>query len=176
MPRISKVYDSKFRLRYGWMFDIQNYEDLQGYWDNCRKKMFVTDFDEARKYVAGKAHANVLAYLAEMKGIDLLTALSELQGRVGRAMSMVLDAEGRLFVNSLGGYFQYSDGMTVSDTKNIDVWALPEEKVRIIQWPDGKHYYAKIGNEDIEFDGKQKWDTKAEAEIASKKFLEGKLR
>ena len=36
MPRISKVSFPKMKLDYGYLFDIQNYDDLQGWWDNVR--------------------------------------------------------------------------------------------------------------------------------------------
>lgn len=45
------------------------------------------------------------------------------------------------------------------------------EQVKYIQWDGGKHWYAKIHNEDIVVDGEQKWNTKIEAEEAVKKFF-----
>lgn len=45
--------------------------------------------------------------------------------------------------------------------------------IKIVQWPNGEHYYAKIGNMDIVDDkGNQKWDTYNEAFLNAKKFLE----
>lgn len=43
-----------------------------------------------------------------------------------------------------------------------DVYTIDD--VRYIQWKDGSHWYAKVGNIDIvDPDGRQKWDTKEEA-------------
>lgn len=176
MPRISKVKWPKMDLRYGWLFDIQNYEDLQGWWDNVRKNISTKDFNEAMKYAEGKAHANPLAQLAAIWGVDILTALTRFQEQLGRGLARVLDERGRLFINELGGYFGYSDELLITETRDIDVWALPEEKLRIISWPGGTHFYAKVGNEDVVVDDKQKWDTEAEAAAAGKKYLEGKRR
>ena len=45
--------------------------------------------------------------------------------------------------------------------------------IKIVQWPNGEHYYAKIGNMDIVDDkGNQKWNTYDEAFLNAKKFLE----
>lgn len=176
MPRISKVSDPKFKLDYGYVFDIQNYDDLQGWWENVRSSISQKDFDQAMRYKHGKGHANVLAQLAELWGMDLISALSRFQQDIGRGLDRALQDCKRLFINSAGGYFGYTDRFIVSDTRDIDVWALPTETVRIIQWPDGSHFYAKVGNEDVVVGGKQKWDSRADAEMAGKKYLEGKKR
>jgi len=43
--------------------------------------------------------------------------------------------------------------------------------IRIIKWPNGTHYYAKIGNTDVFYKGKQKWDSKREAMRNAKAFF-----
>ena len=43
--------------------------------------------------------------------------------------------------------------------------------IRLIQWKDGSHWYAKIGREDVVMYGKQKWDTKEEANKMAEKYL-----
>jgi hypothetical protein len=176
MPRISKVVNSKLKLDYGYLFDIQNYEDLQAWWENVRIGISTKDFEQARQAKDGKRHANHLSVLADMWGVDLLTALSRFQQHIGEGLDRVLQDQKRLFINSVGGYFGYSKNLIISDTRDIDMWALPTETVRIIQWPDGSHFYAKIGNTDVVVDGKQKWDSRAEAEAAGQKFLKGKKR
>ena len=46
------------------------------------------------------------------------------------------------------------------------------DDVRFIQWPDGKHWYAKIGNVDVvDTWGTQKWDTLGEAKKAAWLFI-----
>jgi hypothetical protein len=176
MPRISKVSWPKMKLDYGYLFDIQNYDDLQGWWDNVRVSISQKDFSRAMLYKDGKAHINELAQLADIWGIDLISALSRFQQHLGEGLDKVLQDRKRLFINSVGGYFGYSNDLKISDTRIIDVWALPTETIRIIQWPDGSHFYAKIGNEDVVVAGKQKWDTRAEAEDAGQRYLEGKKR
>ena len=174
MVRISKVRWKK--LDYGWLFDIQNYQDMQEWWDNVRAGKAQKDFQEALDYTKGKAHANVIAQLAEMKGISLVDALTNMNEALGKGMARTLDDQGRLFINDLGGYFGYTSEIEVYETKEIDVWALPGQEPRFIQWPCGDHYYAKIGDEDVVVDGRQKWDTLAEAKDAVEKYLKGKRR
>lgn len=46
-----------------------------------------------------------------------------------------------------------------------------ENDINIISWPEGKHYYAKVGNYDVVINGVQKWNTKYEAREAAKTFI-----
>lgn len=176
MPKISKVSNAKIGLDYGYLFDIQNYDDLQEWWENVQSSISQKDFSAAISWQEGKAHKNSLALLADLWGMDLVSALSRLQQQIGEGLDKTLRGRKRLFINSVGGYFGYSDDLNITNTRNIDVWALPTETVRIIQWPGGNHFYAKIGSDDVVVAGKQKWDSRAEAETAGRKYLEGKKR
>lgn len=46
------------------------------------------------------------------------------------------------------------------------------DKVKFIQWPDGKHWYAKIGHDDIvDENGNQKWNSRIDAEKAAYLYI-----
>lgn len=62
---------------------------------------------------------------------------------------------------------KWSDKMIFPDDENPT-----EDDIRIIQWPGGQHYYAKIGSLDVvDEDGNQKWDNRDEALIAAQRFI-----
>lgn len=54
-----------------------------------------------------------------------------------------------------------------------DIYTIDD--VRYIQWNPNGHWYAKVGNMDIVYAGKQKWDTKEEAIEASKKYINNEI-
>lgn len=67
----------------------------------------------------------------------------------------------------------------VVDVVEQDVLTYPEESrpslndVRIIQWPGGEHYYAKIGKLDVvDSLGRQKWDSRDKAMDAAEWYIE----
>lgn len=65
---------------------------------------------------------------------------------------------------------KFKDEMIYPSEENLNI-----EDVRYLQWDGGKHWYAKIGYEDIvDKNGNQKWDTKQEAEEASKWYIQNK--
>jgi len=174
MPRISKVWWQN--IRYGWLFDIQTIGELYDYLDAVIAPRSRSEFSEALKYAQGIGHANTVAYMAGLKGISIVDAVIKLNTDRSRGMEQALFDTKRIFVNGVGGYFGNSEDVEVYDTREIDVWALPDEQPRFIQWPGGKHWYAKIGDEDIVVANVQKWDTRKEAEQASRDYLAGKRR
>ena len=71
------------------------------------------------------------------------------------------------------GYTENNPHYEIVERVYSDILEYPSEKpifdkVKFIQWPDGKHWYAKIGHEDIvDINGNQKWDSRLDAEDAA---------
>lgn len=178
MPRISRVVCTKLNLNYGYLFDIQSEAEAFEWYKNVRVPTGVEEFKNAAGSREGGnpngSHATkgwALAYLAGLKGISLVGALAKFNGDLVSGMERTLKDQGRIFVNSNGGYFGYLDSLQISDTKDVPIWVLPTEEIRIIKWPNGEHFYAKVGNADVVVDGKQKWGSKYDAQKAAEKFL-----
>ena len=57
--------------------------------------------------------------------------------------------------------------------KESDRLVFPGSTIKILQWPKGIHWYAKIGHVDIVVDGEQKWNTREQAEKAAQEYLAG---
>jgi len=79
----------------------------------------------------------------------------------------------KLIINYTGGWCFLNENYDVLETikKRNCIFPDIKEKIRIIQWPSGKHYYAKIGKEDVIVDGKQKWKSYKEAKRNAEIFL-----
>lgn len=176
MPRISKVAWPTAKLDYGYLFDIQNDEELLAWFENVRVPVAQEEFVDAVNSHEGGGkggHATkggTITFLAGLKGISLVEALGKLNFDMMSGMHRILADSGRIFVGGNGGYFGMMSELEILDTHMVDKFILPTEEVRIIQWPGGEHFYAKIGNQDVVVNGKQKWDTREEAEAAAKKF------
>lgn len=181
MPRISRV--TNFPLRYGYLFDIQTPEEVWDWFVHVRLEKSKEEYQDAyqsreagnpRGYHA-RAGANVVS-LAKIKGISIVDALTQLNTDVEAAMRRVLKETGRIFINHHGAFFATSKSLEISDTHMIPTYVLPEDKPRIIQWAQGQHFYAKHGSDDVVWGGKQKWDTRAEAEQAAAEYMKASKR
>ena len=178
MPRISKIVWEGTTLDYGWMYDIQNTTELMEYTSIVRLGNAKKEFSDAMKVMNLQGHDNALSLIAKFRGISLVEALGQLNADILRGQFKTLDDVGRLFINNKGGYFGYHEGLKILETRDIDVFALPgksDKPFRIIKWDGGKHFYAKVGDEDVVVNGHQKWNTKKAAEEAATIYLKGKI-
>lgn len=103
----------------------------------------------------------------------LLTAIKGRLKDIDKGEAVYLEDGVRQFgYTSKNSYFEivetyYSDKLEYPDFKKPTL-----DDVRFIQWNGGKHWYAKVNKEDVtdEF-GRQKWNTKDEAEKAAKWYI-----
>jgi hypothetical protein len=90
---------------------------------------------------------------------------------IEKSIAKVLNNE-PVYINRFGGWSTQSKdfkilGSIENDTNNFPLLIEPENlknKIRVIRWKCGTHYYAKIEEYDVVVNGKQKWDTYKEAE------------
>ena len=103
----------------------------------------------------------------------LLTAIKGRLKDIDKGEAVYLEDGVRQFgYTSKNPYFEivetyYSDKLEYPDFKNPTL-----DDVRFIQWNGGEHWYAKVNKEDITDEiGRQKWNTKGEAEKAAKWYI-----
>lgn len=174
MPRISKVTDTALHLQYGFLFDIQSATEISDWFDKVRLPKSKEEFSDAL-IAPDAAHATkgyAILAIAQIKQTRIVTALAELNTRLIDGMNRALHQAGRLFINANGGFFCWNAQLEVTETQTIATYKLPSQDIRIIQWPAGKHFYAKVGDQDVVVEGVQKWNTAAAARRAAEKFLE----
>ena len=104
----------------------------------------------------------------------LLTAIKGRLKDIDKGEAVYLEDGVRQFgYTSKNSYFEivetyYSDKLEYPDFKKPTL-----DDVRFIQWNGGEHWYAKVNKEDITDEiGRQKWNTKGEAEKAAKWYIE----
>ena len=104
----------------------------------------------------------------------LLTAIKGRLKDIDKGEAVYLEDGVRQFgYTSKNPYFEivetyYSDKLEYPDFKKPTL-----DDVRFIQWNGGEHWYAKVNKEDITDEiGRQKWNTKGEAEKAAKWYIE----
>ena len=79
-----------------------------------------------------------------------------------------------LYINRVGGYAPGCKKFEEIDFLLKDDFIFPdytEKDVRVFQWANGIHWYAKIGDVDVVMKGKQKWKTYEEAKSHATKIL-----
>ncbi len=177
MPRISKVTDKSIGIDYGFMFDIRDASEVHDWFEAIRiprSKEEISDAIRCLSTGVDSSHAKdggTLLFLAHQRRTSLVDTLAGLNWQIVHGMLDALRRTGRIFINRRGGYFCMRKGITTTLTQDIENWILPDSKVRIIRWPGGKHYYAKIGDLDISEGDCDKWPTEQAAVDAAKRWL-----
>lgn len=163
MPKIAKVRYGK--LEYGYLWDLRSLTDIFEWFENVRKSKVREEFVEATKALEGKAHDNYILYCAKLRGTSVVHELGRFNEMLLKGLWTALEEHGRVFINDTGGYFFPIPEMEITGETEISEWVFPTASIRVFQWPNGTHWYAKIGDLDVvdRYD-KQKWDTKEEAQ------------
>lgn len=78
-------------------------------------------------------------------------------------------------MNDVGGWRTLSADDEILIEQTIDDFhQWPDAEPKFIRWPKGTHWYAKFGPVDVVVDGKQKWDSRQEAETAVAHWMKTK--
>lgn len=84
-----------------------------------------------------------------------------------------------LLFNYNGGYCFLYDDLEITDTVESDIYKFPQtrytkEDIRVSQWANGVHWYAKVGKDDVlDNRGRQKWDSYDKAYSAAVEYIKG---
>jgi hypothetical protein len=157
-------------LHYGWMIKIRNEEDLFEFAaekDWLPKKVFLDMMtvlrEEALRGVKQHPTHPLTAYLnsitEEHEGVGFVQHLARINCNKIEAMAKNLP----VYINSNGGWMPSS--LDCVENKVV------ESAYQIFRWLEGKHYYVKVGNMDVEVDGRCKWNSQEEAKAAYEKWL-----
>jgi hypothetical protein len=112
---------------------------------------------------------------AEACGESFLGAACSIHSEMFFHQMRLISEGNTVYIRKCGSYvFDNGTRYEILESKESDVLRFPdsEKTVRFMQWPGGRHWYAKYGEEDVKVDGELKWDTKEQAERAAKKWIE----
>ena len=162
-----------------WMLVVDSAEMLVDYYLLTHKSVVQDAYEDFRK-AHGERPDNphytnqytvAAAMIAELNELSFFNGMNRLFDRVVKNQLEAIRKYGRIYIRSIGSYSSCGEDYLVMDEYVSNEIIYPEEKVRFLQWPGGRHWYAKIGKTDIIVDGEQKWNTKSAAERAAKRFM-----
>ena len=118
-------------------------------------------------------------YHDEARPLSMFETANQMLFDAYQARVRTLEKYGECYLANGVTQFGYNEeNFEICERKFSEEFVYPTQRlatmddVRIIQWPGGAHYYAKIGNLDVVHDGKQKWDSEIEAKKAAYWFIQ----
>lgn len=163
-----------------WVLRIDNKKDLLNYWMQTQPTVVRDSFDDLMMHPKGhftNTVTHTVALRAEISEVSFVESLITFMDDVYKGMIKCLNANYTLYIRSCGSYTMDtvdSKSYAILETEKSDKLIFPttEDKLKIFKWPQGKHWYATIGN--VKVNGKQKWNSYDAADNAAKKFLDGR--
>lgn len=180
-----KYEKDDFHIDYDWMILIENEETLDWY----LKSWFGNEVPKCNKnaveFLQHKAHIEhpffymMYCSLNEASSyfVDLVKVLISIESSVRDALKEF----GKIAINSVGGILPLTKDFKITkiferETDEIIFPNYTEKDIRIKQWEGGTHYYAYVGNFQVIYNKKRRWETKEETMENAKSFLRRLMR
>jgi len=113
--------------------------------------------------------------ISNIKEISFSEAISQTLVRVNKKQMELLEQGNTiLFQSNLTSWcYDKDDSMYKTlDVHTSESLVFPEnDKINIVQFPGGSHYYVEIGNVQVKIKGKDKWDTHQEALAVAHEYV-----
>ena len=183
----ANVHSKHYNLDYKNYIIIENLDDLHAYYEeslNGRIKETATRLVERakdeikegyKKEISEDPIENYAEHLAKSKGFGVVYAECVAIGNLQANWCMsILDGKILVIRPSNGvSWFTLCEGDTYEIISTKERYTLDD--IRVMRFPDGVHWYAKIGRIDVVIDGEQKWDLKFVAQQKAEQYLKEKL-
>lgn len=170
MPTAVRVHDPKSDIHYGFMYKIETFAELMEYWDAVARPRWSRGLAE----IATGRHATTSqgVYIENISSMreesPLITAQKAMEDNF-LSMEKSLK-EGPIVVNRNGGFFNLSPRQAIQEVITLEKWVLPGAKIVVTKWPGGTHYYARVGDQEVEVNGQRKWFSEHVAMINAKRY------
>jgi hypothetical protein len=168
---IYEEYNKIFHLNY-FKKGLNDIKDRVNSWNSDKWK--------DKKYKISGHWTSEVARLSEIAGsvddnfYDLAIGFNKVTNDVIEAKLKAILNGDVIYVYETCQWFVKPDSCKIIQTtqnKNLQYPKYSIDDIRIIKWPNGSHYYAKIGNTDVVFKNIQKWNSAEEAMSAAKRYL-----
>ena len=179
MHEFVKLHDTRTNLKYPWILKCSDPETLITHTEKYMSTEIgkgILDFFQRHEMHANTNWRGAVETLGKMRGgISFVEQSLTLENDVFNGKLRVLTEYGVIYLRSNGSYMTSNDNTVVLESLHRENMVYPEydsKDIRVIQWPNGTHHYAKLGNMDVvDPDGNQKWDTYDEAYEAALNYL-----
>ena len=148
-------------------------EGVDAYIDWCKKGK-IGHYDHKFPYIV-----EVTAQLPENQGLPWVVVATKVENSMLQSRIELFNKGTKFYLNKEMVVLVDSPILEITNIIVKGTMVYPDDKemtandARYIQWDNGIHWYAKVGKFDVvDKDNNQKWNTKKEAQEATKWFIE----
>jgi hypothetical protein len=171
-------------IKYDWMMVIESLDELTDFHQKSMAAKICGVWANIFDVQQGKAHFdNKLSFLIDLEACteeskgrqhSLIDLTATVLGKIWEAKAKAILDCGKIYINKNGGFFAHSEDIVVLEEFISDNYLFPEyteKDIKVKQWTDGTHWYAYVGDIQVEIDGENKWDTEERAKSRAGSFL-----
>jgi len=117
---------------------------------------------------------SIYNYYSEFTGECICQTIPKLEHTFYLKKLEYIRNKGAILIRESGSFMPFNpEEFQITDSAEKRELEYPSDtEIKIIRWPGGTHYYAKVGNMDIvDQEGNQKWNTEKEARQKAKQYL-----
>jgi len=177
-PKVDKLHEQWYLLidsilSFNQFIDRRSKLLVQKYWNlKTRNKTFVGHLSDTDEILIETVMEN--RPLRKTIVDDCTTLDTLLEGYFN-----IFLREGRFVVSPNNAFRNIDSSFKILNKIEREELIFPitsEKDIRILKWNNGIHYYAKIGNQDVIWNRKQKWNSHEEAYACANFYLNNLLK
>lgn len=180
--RVEKINPSKGDKAY-WFFEPSSVEQITEHWKKycCSviRKGIETLLHKTYEGHFTNEFETAVEHMHMFSGNNLLVDMVKVENEAYQSRIGAFYGGDKIYLShGMQVYMLDERFFHITEEVEKDKLTFPDEErpsledVKYMQWPGGYHWYAKVGKLDVTDErGEQKWNTKKEAEEASKWFI-----
>lgn len=175
----ANIHSKHYNLDYNRFFIIENIDDLHEFFEEKTngliKEAAVKLVERARSEIKDKIDKNPIVTYSELiaknKNMGVVYAECKAMGTYQSNLIMTILRGCKIAIrpSNCVSYFTLCEGDTYEIISEKEIYT--KDDIKIMRWPNGYHWYAKIGQIDVVIDGEQKWNAKWEAQEKAEQYL-----
>jgi len=165
----------------GWYLSITSINDLFNIAMNEQTNYFVkkavySNLLNEKTNSYEKFISQSISTLADIHETNYFNEVVSIMNKSFNAQLKAIEEGTEVLVNStMIGWTINTDCYNLLDVFISDKLVFPEAKeIKVMQYPNGSHWYVEIGNVLLNIKGKEKWDSEEEAQSVAENYLRSK--
>lgn len=182
-----------------WMLLLDNKESTQKYLYSIRLKNLVDTYWKLKSNIIKNENKNNLFHFTSKDEVALYNSIISIENRETMVddlqiiedkfifpLMKIFNGGNHLLIHPNKSWMIKTDNIEILKTVEKNEFEFPAEqlteedmikRIKITKWEGGKHYYAKLGEEEIrDSSGNIKWNTYARALEVTKTYITEKLK
>jgi hypothetical protein len=169
-----KITDTSTNLKYDWCLQISDIETLLAYESYIMlpyERMIFNNWVINRVQQNSKQIMSLLLTKIEKSNDKPIDVFADLFCQITKSRLDMLNHYGTIFIQQSKSTFGKTKNHIITHLrKSVSLIWPDNDSIELFKWPNCKHWYAKVGDTEVKWEGNVKWNTEDAARTAAELF------